>query len=446
MVEKLTFKHILTPNGMLAAQTLTIEDGKISAIAPADTTSFDGYLAIPGMPNAHSHAFQRALSGYGEARQGDDSFWSWRQAMYRLANRITPDDCYTIARMAFADMLRGGYTSVAEFHYLHHLPDGTASPAMGEAVIAAANSVGLPITLLPVLYQTGGFNKFPAPDQARFVHKDIDSYCRLIEQLQKSGVALGIAPHSLRAVPIDVLPELLNASNELLPKGYPVHIHIAEQTAEVDACLTVHDKRPVELLMETLVPDASWNLVHATHITGDELQAIVSSHARIVICPITEAYLGDGLCPADDFVEAGGKLAVGSDSNCRLDALEELRLLEYGQRLRSQSRARFANGSGVGAELWQHTARAGAAAVNRCSGEITEGASADFVVFDENTAPLDGHTIATALDALLINASARDIAAVYVQGKRVIEHGQHELDNDIRRDFDTCVKKILGDL
>lgn len=444
MAEKRTFKHILMPDGRLAPGTLEFKDGRIAAIGPA-REPFDGFLALPGMPNAHSHAFQRALAGFGEARRGEDSFWSWREAMYRLANAITPDDLYAIARMAFADMLRGGFTAVAEFHYLHHLPDGTPGPDMGQAVLAAARDTGLPITLLPVFYQAGGFGRPAGAGQRRFVHADVESYLRLLEQLRDQGASLGTAPHSLRAVPPGVLPELVAGVDNLLGKHCPVHIHIAEQTAEVEDCLAAHGRRPVELLADTVALDARWNLVHATHVTDAELDSVRRSGAQIVICPITEAYLGDGLCPADAFVAGGGRLAIGSDSNCRIDALEELRLLEYGQRLRVRARARFADGAGLGAPLWNHAARAGSVALSRCSGEISVGARADLVEFDESAAPLLGHGPDTLLDALLINGSAHDIAAVYVGGRRVIEQGRHPDDARIRREFAAVMHRILGE-
>lgn len=445
MPQKLVFKHILSPNGIRHNQAVLIEKGRITAITPADDRADgpgDGYLALPGMPNAHSHAFQRALSGLGEARRGKDSFWSWRAAMYRLANAITPEDCYAIARLAFADMLRGGFTGVAEFHYLHHLPDGTPGPQMGQAVIEAARSVGLPITLLPVFYQCGGFGQAALPEQRRFVHADSAAYLRLLEQLAATGVPLGIAPHSLRAAPAEVLPELVQSAATLLGAQHPIHIHIAEQTAEVEACLAAHGKRPVELLGDSVALNARWNLVHATHITPEESAVIAGSGARVVICPVTEAYLGDGLCPADAFVAQGGRLAIGSDSNCRIDALEELRWLEYGQRLRVQARARFANADGVGAPLWQHAVTAGAAALGHDAGGITVGAPADFVVFEENAVPFLGHSERSLVDALLINGSARDIAAVYVGGRRVIEHGVHAEDAAIRADYARVMNKL----
>lgn len=445
MPQKLVFKHILAPDGtgwrLLHDQAVLIEAGRITGFAPAAGAA-DGFLALPGMPNAHSHAFQRALSGFGEARHGADSFWSWRTAMYRLANAVTPEALHAIARLAFADMLRGGFTSVAEFHYLHHLQDGTPGPEMGQAVIEAARSVGLPMTMLPVFYQCGGFEHAALPEQHRFVHRDVDSYLRLLEQLAASGVPLGIAPHSLRAAPAGLLPELLQAAASVLGAEHPIHIHIAEQTAEVEACLAVHGKRPVELLCDSVELNARWQLVHATHITAGETRAIAASGAQIVICPITEAYLGDGLCPADEFAAQGGRLAIGSDSNCRIDALEELRWLEYGQRLRVRARARFADATGVGAPLWQHVASAGAVALGHNAAGITIGARADFVVFDENAAPFLGHTDNSLLDALLINGSARDIAAVYVGGQRVIEHGVHADDAAIRADYAREMNKL----
>lgn len=442
MRKRLTFKHILTPDGMLHDRTLVVDaQGLITAVEPAQGT-FDGFLALPGMPNAHSHAFQRAMSGYGEAAAGRDSFWSWREAMYRLANAVTPDDMYAIARQAYADMLRAGFTSVAEFHYIHHGHDGAAGAEMAQAVIAAARATGIRLRLLPVFYHAGGFGKPALPAQHRFVHQSVGDYCRLLEKLE--GVALGIAPHSLRAVPPQLLPELVQAAGTLLGGAFPIHIHIAEQSDEVGDCLTAYGKRPVELLADIVVLDDNWNLVHATHATAHEISLITTGGANVVICPITEAYLGDGLMEAHELVRQGGRLAIGSDSNCRIDALEELRWLEFGQRLRTRRRSLLADRHGLGVPLWNLAAASGALALQYPVGGIQPGRYADLVVFDESAAPFAGHTARTLLDALIINGGTADVAAVYVGGKPLVREGRHQAADDIRRAFDSVVRKIYA--
>jgi formimidoylglutamate deiminase len=441
-MQRLSFRHILTPDGMLHDHALSVAgDGRIVAIepvAPASSVRYDGFLALPGMPNAHSHAFQRALAGHGELPGGDgaDSFWSWREAMYRLAAQITPEDCVTIARQAYSEMLAAGYTSVAEFHYIHHGVDGSRSSEMSDAVIEAAAGTGIRLTLLPVLYVSGGFGAAPTPAQARFVHAGLDDYLALVERL-RGKVALGIAPHSLRAVPVALLRPLLRDARALLGAALPIHIHVAEQQAEVAACIAEHGCGPIELLEREVGLDRHWQLVHATHADAGERARIVERGAGVVLCPITEAYLGDGLFPADAHHRAGGALAIGSDSNCRIDAFEELRWLEYGQRLRSQARARLADRRGLGLPLWQGAVAAGARALGQPVAGLAVGQHADIVVIDARSPTLAGHSIATALDALIINGSARDVASAYVGGRRVAAAADAAA-------FDRCVRRLLG--
>lgn len=443
MPKRLTFRYVLTPNGVERDRTLEIDAaGTITAITPA-TGPADGFLVLPGMPNAHSHAFQRALAGFGEARRGEDSFWSWREAMYKLAGRVTPDDMRVIARQAFADMLRGGYTGVAEFHYLHGLPDAGQGAAMAEAVIAAAADVGIRLTLLPVLYQAGGFGRPAQPAQRRFVHESLDDYFRLVEQL-RGKTALGIAPHSLRAVPVERLPELVDRARALLGADCPVHIHIGEQTAEIEQCHAHYGCGPVELLTRHVELDAHWNLVHATHATEAERRLIRKHDATVVLCPLTEAYLGDGVFAAAEYAAAGGRYAIGSDSNIRADAVEELRLLEFGQRLIDRQRARLATESGLGGPLWKAAAAGGAGALGKHGGTIAVGRAADLVVLDASSSALAGHEAATLLDALTIGGGRADFAAVYVAGDKRIERGEVVGRMDPRPAFDATVRRLLG--
>jgi formimidoylglutamate deiminase len=444
MLMRLSFEYALIGGELRHRQALVIDEaGAIAAIEDAGTGA-DGFCALPGMPNAHSHAFQRALAGFGErAGGGEASFWGWREAMYRLANRITPEEMSIVARRAFAEMLAAGFTSVAEFHYIHHLPDGGKGPEMGRALIEAAEAAGIRLRLLPVFYRTGGFGKDAAAGQRRFIHDNVAQFCRLLEQL--TGARLGVAPHSLRAVPPEVLPELIASARILLGDDTPIHIHISEQSREVEECRAAYGCSPIELLARTVALDANWNLVHATHASAAELEVIRRSGARVVLCPLTEAYLGDGLFPAAAFKQAGGQFAVGSDSNCRIDAVEETRCLEFGQRLKSGRRPELAGPSGLGATLWTHLARAGAKALGEPAGEIAVGRYADLVVLKERAAPWLGHGPETLLDALVIGASRAGIADVYVGGRRLVAEGRHiNGAGDCDDKFAAAVKRLSG--
>lgn len=297
---------------------------------------------VPGLVNAHAHAFQRAMAGLAEHRIGGaDSFWSWRETMYAFAARFDPDLLQAVAAQSYVEMLEAGYTRVCEFHYLHHAPDGSPyapASAMADALIAAANEVGIGLTLLPALYMQGGFDGRPlAPRQHRFAHT-VDSYLALIEHLraqESQGVIVGVALHSLRAVPASALRAVLESG--LAARG-PVHIHVAEQTAEVDDCLAFNRQRPISWLLDHAAVDHRWCLVHATHMDDAETLRLARSGAVVALCPTTEANLGDGLFPLQAYLNAGGRIAIGSDSNLSISPIEELRWLDYGQRLRRKIR------------------------------------------------------------------------------------------------------------
>jgi len=437
----LRFEYILTPDGIERHKRLLVDrEGRISAIEDeADPgAGFDGWLALPGMPNAHSHCFQRALVGHGELARGDDSFWSWRQAMYELALTISPEQLFAVAARAFADMLRAGYTSVAEFHYLHHRIDGSRGPEMARAVIEAAAQTGIRLVLLPVFYQRGGFSRPAEHHQRRFVHERIEDYLTLLESLD--GVPLGVAPHSLRAVDAAVLVELLTAADPLLPPGYPRHIHIAEQRREVEECLTATSARPVELLADSVQLDASWSLVHGTHVSAAELKLMTDADVTAVLCPLTEAYLGDGIFPARAYVQRGGRFGIGSDSNVRIDAVEELRLLEYGQRLALGRRACLATDAGLGMPMWLRAAQGGATALAQPVGAIRPGAFADIVVVDGEDSPLAALDINAAMDGLLTAGSSADFSAVYVGGKRQVSGRRHRIEDTLAKAFAAAMR------
>jgi len=411
---------------------MTVGDGRIAAltIAPPAPDDQRHAIALPGLPNLHSHAFQRGMAGLAETRgASDDSFWTWREVMYRFVARLTPTDMQAIAAMAYAEMLETGFTRAGEFHYLHHGADGAAyaNPAeMAAAIAAAAEETGIALTLLPVFYAHAGFGgTAPGEGQRRFIN-DIDSYARLHAAAAEAiaplpDAVIGIAPHSLRAV----TPGELDALLALAPTG-PVHIHIAEQRAEVEACLAWSGERPVEWLLAHAPVDARWCLVHATHMTAAETQALAASGAVAGLCPITEANLGDGLFPAVDYLAAGGRWGVGSDSNVLIDAAEELRWLEYGQRLITRGRNVLAAAAGArtGAALLAGALAGGAQALG-AGGAWAVGAAADFVTLDAGHPALVACPDAALADGWIFSAGRGAIDGVWRRGRQVVAGGRH---------------------
>lgn len=438
---RLNFRYVLTPDGLVSDRALVIDGKGFIRALEAGSPPWHGTLALPGVPNAHSHVFQRAMAGCGEARRGEDSFWSWREAMYALAARVDAEALYAIARQTYAEMLAAGFTSVAEFHYLHHDVDGTAGPETADAVIAAANDAGIRLRLLPVLYQRGGFGHPPGQAQARFVHNRLEDYLQLLETLRRHRP--GVAFHSLRAVAPETLASALRATERVLGEGFPVHIHIAEQRDEVEACRQATGTTPIQALVEAAPVDSRWALVHATHAEPAELQAVRERGATVVVCPLTEAYLGDGLFAGRDYIGRGGVVAVGSDSNARIDAVEELRLLEYGQRLADQARARFSDARGLGVALWTRACAGGARALDLPVGALSPGHTADLVVLEPGPEALLGHPPERWIDALVIAGSRATLAAVYVAGQRRVEGGDWAGRVEIARRYDAAVKPLL---
>lgn len=334
----------LLPEGWASQVRITLAQGRIVAVQPEAApggADLRCEVLLPGLGNLHSHAFQRGMAGLTEVggRSGD-SFWSWRELMYRFVDQLDPDSLQAIAEQAYVEMLESGFTRVGEFHYLHHSPGGTPYAQAGEMsgrIAAAAANTGIGLTLLPVFYAHSDFGgAAPNVAQRRLIH-DIDGFARLLDDCRHSlktlpDAVLGLAPHSLRAVTPQQLAELMPLTDG------PIHIHIAEQQREVDACLAWSGQRPVEWLLANAPADTRWCLVHATHVTASEVQAMAQRGAVVGLCPITEANLGDGIFPMQAFAAAGGRFGVGSDSNVLIDAAEELRLLEYGQRLTLQAR------------------------------------------------------------------------------------------------------------
>ncbi len=437
MSRELNFEHILTPTGIERHRKLRIDGrGRISAIEPcAPGGPFDGWLALPGMPSAHSHAFQRGLVGHGEAARGEDSFWSWREAMYRLASGLDAEALYQVSFRAYRDMLAGGFTSVAEFHYLHRRADGERATELVEAVIRAASDAGIRLAFIPVFYQRAGFDVAAGPGQARFLHRDVEDFLTLVAMYAEH--CAGVAAHSLRAVPPEMIVDMALGAGELLGEDRPIHIHIAEQPAEVEACLAATGRRPVELLADSVDLGPRWSLVHATHADRAERELIVASGATVVLCPLTEAYLGDGLFPAAEFAAAGGRLAIGSDSNVRIDAVAELRWLEYGQRLLTGRRSCLGDATGLGGSMWRRLAAGGAAALGQAVGTIEVGAFADLVTVDSANPLFGGVADAEeVLDALVTAGDGRCLEQVWVGGQRYAP-----VEED---DFGAAVRRIMG--
>jgi formiminoglutamate deiminase len=428
MASKLHLDLALTPDGWRRDVVVRIDHGIILGIEePGDGTAqrVSG-VALPGLPNLHSHAFQRAMAGLTERRGSEsDSFWTWREAMYRFVERLDPDALEAIAAFAYMEMLEAGFTWVAEFHYLHHQPDGRPYDnvaEMSERIVAAADAAGIGLTLLPVLYRQSGFLGKPAtPAQRRFLN-DRDSYARLMETRVPNG-NIGIAPHSLRAVTLDDLQWAA-----LTWHGLPAHIHVAEQTREVDDCLAAHGRRPIELLLDTVeVDDRRWCLVHATHADAGELAHIVKAKATVGLCPITEANLGDGVFDAVAFLAQDGQFGIGSDSLVRISAADELRTLEYGQRLLHRQRNVLGEAMrSTGRRLFE-TALTGGARVTDAErvGSISPGMRADFVVLDRDHPALAGAEGDSLLDAWLFAADNAAIKTVYCRGVPVVQNGRH---------------------
>ena len=390
---------------------------------------------LPGMPNLHSHAFQRAMAGLGERASGEgDSFWTWREVMYGFLDRLSPDQVEAIAAQLYVEMLKAGYTAVGEFHYLHHNPDGRPyadRAEMGHRVVAAAQASGIGITLLPVLYGYGGFGGQAAnPGQRRFLNAP-DELLRIVEAIrgdhgEDPQVRIGLAPHSLRAVTADSLGAALDGLDRLDP-GAPIHIHIAEQQKEVRDCLAWSGRRPVEWLYEHVRPDTRWCLVHATHVDEGEMAAIADSGAVAGLCPTTEANLGDGLFPARPYLERGGRLGIGSDSHISVSPIEELRWLEYGQRLRHEQRNLLAVGeASVGTLLVRAALAGGAQAMGRPIGRLAAGCRADLLVLDADAPTLWDKPDDLLFDALVFAGNANPVRDVMVGGRWRVREGRHE--------------------
>lgn len=437
------FKALLQNQGWLENATVSVdENGRIVSFSENRESEFINGYALPAFQNAHSHAFQYAMAGLAENHTSDDDFWSWREKMYRLAGELNPDDIRKIAAMLYAEMVRFGYSNVAEFHYLHHDKNGNPYNNLaetGEALIEAAAEAGIKITLIPIFYQKGGFGIEPNERQKRFISKAFDDYARLFdasakvcERYENANIAVGI--HSLRGVEAD---DILRVVKEL-PKDIPFHIHISEQLKEVEDCVEFLGKRPVEWLLEKVELNERFHLVHATHLTGKETEALAKTGANVVLCPSTEGNLGDGFFPLRNYLSFGGKWSIGTDSHIGLNLMEELRLLDYGQRLISHKRDTFGKDGGMFALT--ESIVSGRKAMNVFEAEFfAVGADFDACVIDSAAPLLANAGMANLASSVVYTTDASHFYGSFVKGKLIRKDKNYE---QIRKNFIDCVKRF----
>lgn len=431
---------------------ITLEGGRIASVEtgvePAAGDQRVGAL-LPAPANLHSHAFQRAMAGMTERRgpNPSDSFWTWRQLMFRFLDQLTPDDVQAIAAFVQMEMLEAGYGASVEFHYLHHAPGGVAYENLHEMsarIAAAAEISGAGLTLLPVLYQVGGCDNRPlGPGQIRFGN-DPEQFARLVEGAETAlralpqDARLGIAPHSLRAV----TREGLAAAIALRPDA-PLHMHLAEQVAEVDEVVAAWGARPTEWLLDHAPVDARWCLIHCTQMTPDETLNLARTGAVAGLCPITESSLGDGIFNGVSWARAGGKFGMGSDSNIRISLSEELRTLDYSQRLRDKVRAALATPErSTGRVLFEGAARGGAQAAGRDAGRIAPGALADLMALDTDHFDLEGRQGDALLDAWIFAGDDRMVGDVWSAGRHMVTGGQHLRRDEITDAYRRVMKRL----
>jgi formiminoglutamate deiminase len=440
----------LTPEGWKSGVRITIEGASIAEIE-VGAFSRDGDerhdVAIPAAVNVHSHAFQRAMAGLAEIRgRGTDTFWTWRETMYRFGLTMSPDDVEAVAAQAYVEMLESGFAAVAEFHYLHHAPDGSLYDSLGEMagrIITAARDVGIGLTLLPVFYAHSTFGgAAPKPEQRRFI-TDIASYARLLEDCRRQinpgrAEAIGVAPHSLRAVTPNELSDVV-----ALADGGPIHIHVAEQVKEVEDCLASSATRPVRWLVDHVDVNDRWCLVHATHMDEQETLDVAHSCAVAGLCPVTESNLGDGFFNAATFINAEGRYGVGTDSNVSIGVAAELRQLEYAQRLNRRARNICApRGGSTGRAMVDAILSGGAQALARPGGRLAPGAIADVVTLRTGHPTLAGKVDDQLLDAWIFSAGNEAVDCVWSAGRKVVTGGRHTLRDRVAARFKATMLKL----
>ena len=444
----------LLPSGWQRDVLLDIDDaGTIKAVRngkQGDAENAGGPL-LPGMANVHSHAFQRAMAGLTE-RMGspEDSFWTWREVMYGFLKTLGPEDVEAIAAQLYVENLKNGYTTIGEFHYLHNAPDGkpyTNRNEMALAIVRAAQASGIALTLLPALYAYGDFGETPLrPAQKRFATQPVD-VLRMVESLRSAapGIRLGVAPHSLRAVSPPMLKDLI-AGLDAIDATAPIHIHVAEQIKEVNDCLAWSDSRPVQWLLDHMPLGPRWCLVHATHVASVEAEHLAASQVTAGLCPTTEGNLGDGIFPFFRFREKQGHYAIGGDSHVSQSPVEELRWLEYGQRLalRRRNIAASEAAPSVGSNLWREAAAGGAQALAQPAGAIATGRRADLVALDGDHLNLADRHAEGISDAFLFCGNERLVKHVMVGGRWLVRDGHHAAETAIAERFRIVQKGLLA--
>ncbi|MER9585972.1 formimidoylglutamate deiminase [Mesorhizobium sp. M0276] len=442
-------EQALLPNGWHDNVRLSFAKGRITGVEPGATAQAGDdrhAILLPGMPNLHSHAFQRGMAGLAELRgPSADSFWSWREVMYRFALSMTPDQVEAVAAQLYVEMLEAGFSRVGEFHYLHHDRDGkpyTNLAEMAERIAAAAGETGIGLTLLPVFYAHSSFGgTAPNQGQRRFVN-DVNRFSRLVEKSRETvrtlnQAVVGVAPHSLRAA----TPQELAEVAAMAPDG-PIHIHVAEQVKEVEDCLAWSSARPVEFLLGHAEVDQRWCLIHATHMTDAETIGIAKSGAIAGLCPVTEANLGDGIFAAPLFREHGGRFGIGSDSNVLIGLPDELRQLEYSQRLAHRARNVLAvAGGSTGRALFDAALDGGSVALGAGASAIAAGASADLVSLDAGSPSLAGKSGDAILDAWIF-ANGSKVDCVWVHGQKQVSGGRHARREAIAERFRSVMRAL----
>ncbi|WP_129778083.1 formimidoylglutamate deiminase [Peristeroidobacter soli] len=439
--------RVLTADGWRNSVRLQLRAGRVATLqtqVPAEPGDERHAVIVPALGNLHSHAFQRGMAGLAEiAGDAADSFWSWREVMYRFALRMTPDQLEAIAAQAYVEMLETGFGRVGEFHYLHHDADGAHYADVGEMagrIAAAAETTGMELCLLPVFYAHSSFGgAAPGKAQRRFINS-LDSYQRLLERCrQLPASTVGVAPHSLRAVTKD---ELLAVAD--MARSAPIHIHIAEQTKEVAECVAWSGQRPVAWLLDNAPVDERWCLVHATHVDAQEIAGIAEAKAVVGLCPVTEANLGDGVFPLPELLSHGGRLGVGTDSNVHIGVAAELSLLEYSQRLTQRARNVAKRGQqSTGRAIMELTLAGGAQALGG-AGRIEQGAAADFVSLDSQHPALYSRDRDALLDAWIFASAGNLVDCVWIAGRKVVEAGRHLARDPIRARFRTVMKDLCS--
>ena len=450
------FKHLLQKDGWHSNVRIDIDElGEIITLTPnsnSDKAEIIEGFALPGFQNAHSHAFQYAMAGLAEVHDishTSDDFWSWREAMYKLALQVTPQQMQDIATMLYCEMVRHGYTNVAEFHYVHHQKNGEPYEnlaEMGSRMIAAAKTAGINITLVPIFYQKGGFGQAPNDRQRRFISEDIDSYLALLNASKEAcklyhGANIGIGIHSMRGVePKDIAEIAKNG-----PQDIPFHIHVSEQLKEIEDSISYLGKRPVEWLLENVEMNNRFHLVHATHLTDQEISGIAQSEANVVLCPTTEGNLGDGLFPLKKFQSANGKWSIGTDSHIGINPLEELRLLDYGQRLVSHQRNSFTSSKEGNSGMFaiQMATLAGRKAMNNFSEVYFEvGDQLNVSIIDHNAPLLATSSEKNLASSIIYTSDVSHQWGTIVNGKTVVSNGKHNSQDLITKNFIKAINEL----